>query len=84
LRRSTVRHIQSQEQQASSLWGADWAADAEDNVEVSAPSWNNVLAPGATVSIGFVVGGDGADSLPDSFSFRGADCAPDGEACPEL
>lgn len=57
------------ENKISSLWGAGSYSQTGSTVTVSAPSWATALAPGQSVTLGFVADGS-ANNSPTNFAFK--------------
>ncbi|MFA6066112.1 MAG: cellulose binding domain-containing protein [Candidatus Babeliaceae bacterium] len=56
--------------QITSLWNANYTAQANNTYIITAPSWQTTLAAGAQVTIGFVA--NGALNTPQNFALIGA------------
>ncbi|MBC9717020.1 cellulose binding domain-containing protein [Streptomyces sp. TRM66268-LWL] len=63
----------------SSLWNGDHTVEG-GHVTVRPAAWDTDLAPGKTVTVGFVASGKGAD--PSSCTIDGADCSTAAEPAP--
>ncbi|ATE53663.1 cellulose binding domain-containing protein [Actinosynnema pretiosum] len=61
-------------QKVDSGWSGAWAQSGR-SVTVTADAGNRLLAPGATVSTGFVGSYQGPNRLPTAFSLNGAPCS---------
>lgn len=57
--------------QIASIWNATIAAHQGDHYVVEAMDWNRVIAPGATVSFGFVASPGGGGVSPRNFVLNG-------------
>ncbi|MFI6108001.1 cellulose binding domain-containing protein [Streptomyces sp. NPDC051310] len=65
-----------------SLWNGDHTVDGQ-RVTVKPAGWNKELAPGASVTVGFVTRADGAAGDPTGCVINGARCSVDGGATPQ-
>lgn len=65
-----------------SLWNGTHTVDGQ-TVTVRPASWNRTLAPGASVTIGFVAGGTGGPGSPKGCLINGVKCSVDQGATPQ-
>ncbi|WP_240135564.1 glycoside hydrolase family 18 protein [Streptomyces sp. MUM 178J] len=66
----------------SSLWNGEHTVDGR-RVTVKPASWNKELAPGASVTVGFVTSADGTAGDPAGCRVNGAACSADPGATPQ-
>jgi endo-1,4-beta-xylanase len=69
----TLRWTFGAGQTFASTWSGTFTQSGA-NVTVTNLSWNAVLAPGASTTIGFVGNWSGSNPVPSSFSLNGATC----------
>ncbi|MEU3914441.1 cellulose binding domain-containing protein [Streptomyces sp. NPDC029721] len=65
-----------------SLWNGTHTVDGQ-HVTVKPASWNRELAPGASVTVGFVASGSGAPGSPKGCLINGVKCSVDQGATPQ-
>lgn len=65
-----------------SLWNGTHTVDGQ-HVTVKPASWNRELAPGASVTVGFVASGTGAPAAPKGCLINGVKCSVDQSATPQ-
>ncbi|MFF8383260.1 cellulose binding domain-containing protein [Streptomyces kanasensis] len=65
------------DQRVTQGWGARWSQSGA-SVTVVNESWNAALAPGATVTAGFVASYSGANPAPTAFTLDGTPCGDPG------
>ncbi|MFD8979886.1 cellulose binding domain-containing protein [Streptomyces sp. NPDC059564] len=65
-----------------SLWNGTHTVDGQ-HVTVRPASWNRTLAPGASVTIGFVASGAGSPGSPKGCLINGVKCSVDQGATPQ-
>ncbi|MFF8290394.1 cellulose binding domain-containing protein [Streptomyces sp. NPDC016309] len=65
-----------------SLWNGDHTVDGQ-HVTVKPASWNKQLAPGASVTVGFVAGASGTAGDPAGCRIDDLACAPGGGTTPQ-
>jgi cellulase/cellobiase CelA1 len=71
--RWTMRWAFPGSQQVGQGWGAHVSQDGEV-VSAENAAWNATVAPGGSVSFGFMASHDGDNPAPTAYSFNGGDC----------
>ncbi|MEW2368202.1 cellulose binding domain-containing protein [Streptomyces sp. NPDC006656] len=65
-----------------SLWNGAHTADGQ-HITVKPANWNRELAPGASVTVGFVASGTGTPGSPTACRINGVKCSVDQSATPQ-